>query len=165
MKPSFSSLWMNYPKSNSVRRKDLFGKIGWDNLVNDPNYENTCAIRVSIALQKSGVPVNSSAGMRALAGSLKGKFIEIRQEKLSEQLFKLWGTPESISKESDVGDRNGVISFFEIPGYTVGGGLGGHIDLIDGKSTWLFGLLNEESVCGSNCYWSASRIEFWELKS
>jgi len=161
MKPSFSALWLNYPQ---FKREILFDNIGWTDLIHDPAYKNTCAIRVSTALQKTGINVTSSAGMKGLEGAMKGKAIEIREDKLSEQLSRLWGTPELVSKESDIGDRNGVISFSGIPTYMVGGRAGGHIDLIDGKSTWLFGLFNEESICGSGCYWSASKIGFWELK-
>ena len=165
MKPAFSTLWANYPRSDQVPRPRLFDSIGWSDLTNNAGYQNTCAIRVSIALQKSGVPVTSSAGMKGLSGAMTNKAIEIRQAKLSEQLTRLWGAPELISSESEIGDRNGVISFFEIPTYPLpGGGFGGHIDLIDGKSTWFFGWFNADSVCGSSCYWSAKRVGFWELR-
>ncbi len=174
MKPSFSVLWANYPHADRSTRKQLFDAIGWGSIANEPAYQNTCAIRVSVGLQRSGMEVDSSAGMRALAGAIKGKNIEIRHEKLSDYLKTKWGTPETLvgtpaQMEAAIGDRNGVISFFEIPGYEVGGGLGGHIDVIDGKDKLpirLFGYgfdVNRDSVCGSHCYWNAARAWFWEL--
>jgi len=44
--------------------------------------------------------------------------------------------------ENAIGDKDRVISFFRIPTYVLGGRLGGHIDLVDGKdfaiSTFLY---------------------------
>ncbi|MCB9958762.1 MAG: hypothetical protein H6843_09185 [Rhodospirillaceae bacterium] len=171
MKPSFIRLWLNYPRKSRYPLKALFESIGWDAYVDNENYQNTCAIRMSIALQLSGVDVKSSAGMSALAGPIKGKKIEIRQDKLSDYLESIWGSPEIFTgtgteNEAKIGDRNGVISFFEIPGYVVGGGLGGHIDVIDGKGTTKTKagtVVNLDSVCAGSCYWSAKSVWFWEL--
>jgi|GEM_PF-477728 len=168
VKPAFKILWHNYPHAHAWLRGRLFRTIGWDNLINEPAYQNTCAIRLSIALQKSGVPISSSAGMTGLKGAMKGKPIEIRQENLSRQLRRLWGSPELLPKkktENAIGDRDGIISFFRVPGYPVGGGLGGHIDLVDGKGfaihTFLYfwkRRIDLPSVCGSACYWKAGEI-------
>ena len=91
MKPAFSVLWGNYPQSRLWSREKLFREIGWDSLIDETEYRNTCAIRLSVALQKSGVSISSSAGMTGLKGMMKGKAIEIRQDNLSKQLRQLWG--------------------------------------------------------------------------
>jgi hypothetical protein len=57
--PKISAMWNNYPiedkntVANSVR-----GSILWD-FNHDPNY-NTCCIRTSLALNKSGVPISKN---------------------------------------------------------------------------------------------------------
>lgn len=173
MKPIFTTLWSNYPSAREVSRETLFADIGWESLFSNPAYNNTCAIRLSCALQSCDVVVSSSAGMKALKGPLKGKSIEIRQDRLAEQLKLMWGNPEILpaaNTEAALGDRNGVISFVRIPGYEVGGGLGGHIDVVDGKSfgsvPFLFFWERDvdlPSICGSGCYWNAGEIWFWEL--
>jgi hypothetical protein len=173
MKPLFVTLWSNYPSARDVPRETLFADIGWESLASNPAYENTCAIRLSCPLQASGVLVSSSAGMMALKGPLKGKPIEIRQDRLAEQLKVMLGIPEVLpaaNTEAALGDRNGVIAVERIPGYEVGGGLGGHIDVVDGRSFGSVPFLffwernvDLPSICGSGCYWNAGKIWFWEL--
>lgn len=63
MKPAFRTLWSHYPQRRLWSREKLFRDIGWDSLIKDSAYKNTCAIRLSIALQKSGISISSSAGM------------------------------------------------------------------------------------------------------
>lgn len=133
VKPSFKSLWANYPKGSY---DSIFNFIGWQEFAGKPGWENTCAIRMSICLGLSGVSVSSRARMRALKGPAKGKMIEPRQDYLSLTLQDLWGTPLKCSASegpAKLAGRDGVISFWKIAGYAVGGRLGGHIDLIDGK--------------------------------
>lgn len=118
MKPSFQLLWKNYPRAGEVSRAQLFSEIGWDSLADDPAYANTCAIRMSCALQKSGVSIESSAGMKGLKGAMKNKAIEVRQDKLSEQLKLLWGKPVVLPQtdvENSMGEKDGVISFSGFP--------------------------------------------------
>ncbi len=173
MKPFFSILWNNYPHRHSWPRERLFREIGWEELINEPGYRNTCAIRLSVALQKSSFPISSSAGMNGLKGETKGKAIEIRQDSLSRQLRQFWGSPAILPKtdpENAIGEKNGVISFFRIPEYYVGGRLGGHIDLVDGRDFIQIPFLyffertvEAPSACGLHCPWFAGEIWFWEL--
>lgn len=57
MKPTFSTLKTNFYPSQSVNQAKLFEEIGWSDLVGKPGYVNTCAIRMSLALIKSGVTI------------------------------------------------------------------------------------------------------------
>jgi hypothetical protein len=131
-KPSFKALWANYPHDGYDA---LFQSIGWQAFAHQPGWENTCAIRVSICLARSGVTISSRANMRALTGPIRGKLIEPKQDALSKTLKAIWGDPVALRPRdglSAIAGRDGVVSFFAIAGYNVGGRLGGHIDLIDG---------------------------------
>lgn len=71
----------------------LFEDIGWKDLLDKPEYKDTCAIRMSVGLLRSGVSL-PGARMRANAGTIKGHYIEPGQGKLSMMLKRLWGEPE-----------------------------------------------------------------------
>lgn len=152
MKPSFSIMNQNYPAKES--REALFTDIGWTNLIDNKAFWDTCAIRMSIALRLSSVPF-SSGNMRAHAGKIKGKIIQIRQGDLSRELKRLWGGPEIYKGDHEarkaIGNRKGVVSFFRIEG-----GSGGHIDLI---SLGPHGFQR----CARACAFSALTVWFWEL--
>jgi hypothetical protein len=151
-RPRFSTLMGRYPRA--TRREELFADIGWRDLINNPAYEDTCAIRMSYALLKAGVML-PGARMKAKGGSLNGRRIEPGQAKLSNILKKIWGTPEVYRNEAaartGIGKRTGVASFFRISG-----GDGGHIDLI-----WM----GEHGFqrCARSCYFSALTVWFWPL--
>ncbi|WP_221625276.1 type VI secretion system amidase effector protein Tae4 [Burkholderia sp. Bp9090] len=55
MKPHFSLLNSHYPDNRTVSREALYEELGWQDLVANPAYANTCAIRISLALVKSGM--------------------------------------------------------------------------------------------------------------
>lgn len=188
MRPTWASMWSNYPhkyRAPALKTDALYRSIGWDDLIDKPAFENTCAVRTSMALQRSGIDVKSSAGMRALKGDIKGKQIEIRFDDLANQLKKSWGPPEvlagsAVDQEAALGDRNGVAVFWKLPPNQYPG----HIDVVDGKGTfrkivreywnyapdiWPFydnveREFNAESECGTHCYWGAETVWFWELK-
>lgn len=169
-KPSFRTLWANYPRGTPA---DVLRSIGWDEFIDKPGYENTCAIRMSICLAASGSPVKSSQGMAALSGDIKGKPIELRQDKLSEYLLSLWPRPLKMhagSAEDTINGRDGIISFWKIGTYNVGGVLGGHIDLIDGsvveRKNWLGYVTSRKAQYdyGTHGYMALSEsVWFWEM--
>ncbi|WP_076071146.1 T6SS effector amidase Tae4 family protein [Sphingomonas montana] len=168
-KPSFRRLWSNYPRGSP---ENVLRGIGWDDLIGNPNYENTCAIRMSICLAASGQPVRSSQGMKVLSGPLKGLPIEVRQDTISRYLEQHWGPPLKVAAreaEQRINGRDGVASFFGISGYNVGGRDGGHIDLIDGTVSehGLFGYVWSRSIqysYGSHGYMDrAASVWFWEM--
>jgi Type VI secretion system (T6SS), amidase effector protein 4 len=149
-KPSFSALQAEYYSNRNVTRDDLFYELGWDDLINNDAYHNTCSVRISLALIKVGIPIKGR--IRIKAGPYKGKMIEPGLLKLARMLAtkEYFGKPEKFTSE-DAGfgiyKRKGIVAFIGIPGYEGGG----HMDLISG------------SVCGSDCYWDAKEIWFWEL--
>lgn len=156
MKPSFQVLQQHYPAAGT--RDELYALIGWSDLVNNPAFLDTCAIRMSMGLLGAGVTL-PQARMLAKNGTLKGKRIEPSQARLSGILARIWGKPEVFTSaqgaNTGIGSRSGVVSFFRIHGG--GPGDGGHIDLVwpgDGGSL----------QCARSCYFSAVEIWFWQLE-
>lgn len=157
MRVPFSALMKNYPSNRVVGRDVLFKQIGWDDLIKNGNFTNTCAIRVSLALIRSGVTIPSER-MPIRAGEFKGKRIELGQAKLSAILARrsMLGMPEKFSAATameGVGMRRGLVSFFRlVPGIYEGG----HIDIVAPQ-------LGGMQVCGSSCYWTSQEVWFWPL--
>ncbi|WP_306391149.1 T6SS effector amidase Tae4 family protein [Telluria beijingensis] len=152
MKPLFAVLNQHYPRHES--KENLYRRIGWADVIQHPGFNDTCAIRMSVGLAGAGVPVRGA--MKAKLGDLKNKRIEPRQANLSRMLRGLWGEPDIYASEQDARDgianRSGVISFFRI-----GGGPGGHIDLI---SPGPYGF----PQCARSCFFASEEIWFWPLQ-
>ena len=58
----FSTLWDNYPTET---HDDLFNNVlggGWPALIGNAAYDNTCTIRLSVTLNRSGFKVPTSFG-------------------------------------------------------------------------------------------------------
>ncbi len=160
MKPSFSVLAKNFYSRHKVKQAELFGEIGWEEYIPNINFHNTCAIRLSLALIKSGVHIQGRLSIKS--GPHKGKMIETGQALLSRTLSRkdVFGPPlkykEGTARTALVG-KQGVISFFRVNPAL--GDNGGHIDIFGpGLSTY------EELGCGSDCHWIAGEIWFWPLK-
>ena len=162
MKPTYGKLKKNYSSSNElatnfVDAESLYAEIGYklDDLVKrNPAYVNTCAIRVSLALLKSGVSFIGRLPVKA--GDFKGKKVEAGAKLLADQLMRphVFGKPK-VYKPSEfmknITGKKGVVLFWKITGYG-----GGHIDLIE--------VSNAVFVCNSNCYFNSKEIWFWELQ-
>ena len=159
MKPAFIKLRENYYSVAAVDQAALFGEIGWEDLIGKDSFINTCAIRISLALIKSGIKLKGRMAINK--GPFKGALIEPGQAKLAHMLASpsLLGAPEKFARDEaidgiGIGNRKGIVAFFRIPGYL--GGAGGHIDILL-PSTGV-------KVCGSECYWTCEEIWFWELR-
>lgn len=157
-RPPYAVLRSKYVDRRSVHAKDLYRWIGYPpEYADDPLYANTCAVRMSLALVRCGVPL-SHARMRVLAGECKGKMIEPGQRNLSNILARLWGAPEKFKSGPDakkaIVRRHGVISFFHLWG---GYDRQGHIDMVApyGIDMW---------ACEEDCYWQSTEVWFWPLK-
>jgi hypothetical protein len=140
---SFQQLWDNYPSGNPY---------------NNPDYENQCAIRMSVTFHRVGVEMKSFSEkvLKPLPGKkdigrivLDGKATATRANELGEWL-KLQpiagiGKPENITGAdwlSRVKGRTGIVMF---DGYWTRGSesdtnaSGGHIDLWNGEEMTGFG--------------------------
>ena len=73
MKPAYFTVLSNYYRPLDVKKPELFKEIGWDDLIDNATYYNTCAIRVSLALIKSGLFIHGRIAIKK--GPHKGKLI------------------------------------------------------------------------------------------
>lgn len=161
MKPTYAKLTQNYYSSNElspafVDADALFKEVGYnyDKLIQqNPDYVNTCAVRMSLALIKSGV--DFVGRMKIKDGPHKGKTIEPGAKLLADQLARsvVFGKPDVFVSQDAMrrlSGEKGVVLFWKIAGYG-----GGHIDLIEASTT--------VRVCNSACYFSSKEIWFWPL--
>jgi hypothetical protein len=119
--------------------------------------QNTCAVRVSIALLGAGIQP-APGHMTVQAGKFKGKRLEQSQKRLSTFLEKRLGKPEVYSSgyqaSINIGQRRGIVSFFHLNSATDDQG---HIDLVEPAA-------GDTLQCAGACYWSAREVWFWPLK-
>ena len=159
MKPAYSLLKQNHYSSNDMeknfkRPEFVYSEIGYDINKLGSAYRNTCAVRMSLALLKTGVPF--SGRLKIKAGRFKGQYIEAGAKLLADQLMRpgAFGKPKvyddrSLFKKEAFG-KKGVVLFHRITGYG-----GGHIDLIETATLNL--------VCHSSCFFQCKKIWFWQL--
>lgn len=159
MKPSFYAVSQAYPRKPEYQKAQLFHMIGWDDLINNGNYDNTCAIRVNIALASAGMLIPGR--MRIKAGKLKGRSIEPGQGRLAHLLTRpsMLGAPEIFRGNNEarkgIGSRKGVIAFWNLYSTPTNGQ--GHIDLVSPAEGGF-------NLCAGACYFDAKEIWFWPLK-
>jgi hypothetical protein len=113
IKPPFAVVRHNYPERSDYPRGKLLELLGWDDVLNNPSFMDTCAMRMSYALTQSGVTL---MGARMIGrGKGKGRPIEPRQAALSKILCRMWGEPEKFKSEdtarAGMKGRTGVVSF------------------------------------------------------
>ncbi|WP_145648449.1 T6SS effector amidase Tae4 family protein [Pseudoduganella lurida] len=158
-RPAYAVVRSNFPTRARYPRERLLTEVlGWEDLLENHSFVDTCAMRVSTALALSGVKLIGSR-MKGKGGAARDRMIEPGQAKLSHILRRIWGAPERYRSEAaardGIGKRSGVISFFRIhPEATVSQG---HIDLVEPRS-------NGFSECATQCFFGAAEIWFWPLK-
>src|SRR5215813_8904036 len=144
-------------------RSDLFNNVlggGWPALIDNAAYANTCTIRLSVMLNRSGYPVPGSFGQ--MDGGLTdkdGNNIIARVstgEALVKSLFgeSYWGmnrNPGSPIDLSDVPAETGILIYRVPPGADAGG----HIDLWNKDDCRL--------DCHSNFAVSSYEIALWKV--
>lgn len=163
MKAPFATLRMHFPDTDSVSRDELYQWIGYPENTNNPNFENTCAIRMSLALLGAGFP--NPGGWPIKAGKYKGRSIETKQRKLSNWLVRHLGEPEKFKSgqeaENKIGARYWIVSFFSIYGDA---NPQGHIAIVS-IDRWGRYLRcgNEIDGTATGCYWSSREVWFWPL--
>jgi len=161
MKPSYLKLKENHYSSNELAEsyvdgESLYSEIGYSQkelIRQNSGYVNTCAVRMSLALLKSGVSFVGRLEIKK--GEFKGKTVEPGAKLLADQLMRpmVFGRPQ-IHRPSEfittVAGQKGVVLFWKVTAYG-----GGHIDVIETSNT--------SAVCNSNCYFSSKEIWFWPL--
>jgi hypothetical protein len=132
--PKFNQLWLCYPSNNQpCDQKKADGTNAWD---------NQCAIRVSITLEKAGFALPDYTDTKCKHGHARGA------ESLANYLWKQVGRPDTNCKKSDVIGKKGILFFKDITGFR--GGMGDHIDLWNGSKTQTGEYFN---ICKSTWFW------------
>ncbi|KAJ6441023.1 acetyl esterase [Purpureocillium lavendulum] len=138
---AFKALYWTYDKKKSTDVRQEINPAWADN----PNYANTCCMRLSRALNEYGMPITKSAG--AIPGVETERIFETDQRYIikvnaaREYLLHQWGMPEvnvrkergspfKPAKDPRFKGKTGVIVFAIQFG---GGDATGHVDLWDGK--------------------------------
>lgn len=152
----FNVLRANFPAKARVTAHQLYESIGHPEKLAIAGWENTCAVRLSVALVNSGIAI-SPGYLSIKAEKNKGAQIESRQRQLSEFLARKWGAPEKYAggpaAKKGIGTRRGVISFFQLLGPTDNQG---HIDLV-APNDW------NDLACANDCYWGSVEVWFWPM--
>ena len=162
MKVPYAKLRMHFPDKFNVPPEELYQWIGYPEHVNNPNFENTCAIRMSLCLLGAGFPNPGTYPIRA--GNYKGRALETRQRALSHWLLRHLGQPEKFLGDkayNGIGKRHGVVSFFSIYGDERPQG---HIAIIapDRHNLYLrCGMERDDDSSG--CFWTSRETWFWPL--
>ena len=76
----FATLRKHFPDTQSITPDELYHWIGYPENIGNPNFLNTCAIRLSLALLGAGFP--NPGAWPVKAGKFKGRKIETRQRRL-----------------------------------------------------------------------------------
>ncbi|MDR1424699.1 MAG: type VI secretion system amidase effector protein Tae4 [Azoarcus sp.] len=155
--PSFTTLKDNHYSSNinsqdHKKAADVYQEIGYDYeelLLQNDQYKNTCAVRMSLALLKSDVRFGHPISrLEIKSGHYKGRFVATGAKTLADELRKptVLGEPLTGKKAEEViKAKKGIVFFHGITGYG-----GGHIDLIE-----------PGRVCHSDCYFDEGYREIW----
>lgn len=128
---SFYDLSEYYP---TLPKSDLFSALGgqWPQLKNNPNYNNTCAIRLSVALKMAGLPVpnqfkeaiDGKGNPLILKVVTMSKFLE---SSLGPQYWGMSKEPSVPLKMSHIPKISGIIVY-----HASWSDATGHFDLWDG---------------------------------
>ncbi len=132
--PAFESLDANYPTTSDYKR--ILREIN-PALENDPAFQNTCAMRISMALNANpGHQIPRRPGLLTVRG-LDGNRYAVRVKELKNYLklryslpFKtLFATTMGVIDNAPLKGRRGIIAF-DVTGW---GDASGHFTLWDGK--------------------------------
>jgi len=151
----FADLWSNYlgndALGNSLTTDEVYsligGKVNANHISNSLAFSNTCALRLSWALNKSGNPIPFT---RNETGSgADGMWYFYRVEALSGYISSMLGAPDIESTDpADFAGQQGIIQF-QVSGWTDSTG---HFTLWDGT----------QSAHGE--YWSNSyNVRLWKI--
>lgn len=147
-RPSFDNMSNNYPGDETSEEvyKLIGGKV-YQNHLNDPaKYENSCALRLSRALNYSGAEIPYIEGQTG-SGS-DGKWYFYRVSDLKKYLTNTYGSVDLTGNASDFANKKGII-LFQNCGWS---NATGHLDLWNGNG------------CGNHCYWNqCNDASLWYL--
>lgn len=134
----FSAVKDNYETDGDTFKAARGGNI------NDKSMEDTCAMRMSYALTKAGLPISIPSDYYDKDGNKYIIKVKTMFTFLSDQL----GEPATVDSKSEVEGKTGIIMFY----------VTSHVDLWDDD-----GPVGHDGAGG--CYWTKhdKKVYFWEL--
>jgi hypothetical protein len=146
-RPSFTALRTAYPMGSALDVCTFVGgkvKLNYDN---DPLYRNTCAIRLSRALNYTGYPIERGVANTSCNSGADKKWYIFRMADLANYLTVKLGDPVTLPVDvpaKALAGRRGIVAWGKV-----------HIDLWDGQSACTASYFESEKV--------KDPIRFWEL--
>ena len=140
MKPNFKLMWSSYPTAQFPCNETIRGGgLAW---------QNQCAIRLSIALEKAGLSLKTYNEHTCKHGHARGA------EPLANHLHYAIFWPKKLlspaTAEKQLNGKQGIVFFKDLKGFR--GGRGDHIDLWNGS-------ISKTGVYFGIC----KQVWFWEL--
>lgn len=163
LKPSWDIVYKNYPKNSSggdMEVKDVCSLIGGE--LNNSGITNACAIRVSLALNYSGISIPEITGQTKKGSDGKNYFLYASH--LKNWLNKVFGAPDIHITAAQIGlDAN---KYYD---YLIGIQNRG-IYVMKPKSSESFGATGQatlwaglDCIGGKNYFGAASDVYIWKL--
>jgi len=155
---SYSKLWDEYPDYiNYPDSKEVKALIGGN--VDADWITNTCAIRLSRALNYHGIPVPGNfAGMSTVKGGDKKRYA-FRVREMNKWMTFALGNPDfdQKKKKGDAFSKSALATMKGIIGFDIAfTDATGHLDLWDGS------IFSSEYKVSQNYWTSATRIWMWK---
>ena len=169
--PSYRTLVSNYPNKHDTPTSELLNEIGGEVRSNLTDAVNTCAIRVSYALNHSGTPITRMAGLYLLQGAAakgpagpaarpRSDLYILRVLDMKKYLTHEYGVGKKIYDAGTAGDKlvgvtaatQGII-LFQWNGPFAEFGATGHVDLFQLSASNPASPSDLISECEGACYW------------
>ena len=98
-----------------VAKKELYTRLGgqWPTLIDHPNYQNTCAIRLSIAFHAAGYEINNKY-KEAVAGDGRNIIIKVKTmwDYVNETVGPFyWGMSKNPGTPVNIPAKKGIIAY------------------------------------------------------
>jgi RHS repeat-associated protein len=141
----FDDMWRNYPIGLSAESVYILigGKVEW-NYWNNPNFRNSCALRMSRALNYGGYPITKQAGTGSGADN---KWYFYIVDALEKHIRKVFGPPDMTNVSAGSVQMKKGIVLFRNCGWD---DATGHFDL---WNRVMFGGGGYWGECGNNYFW------------
>ncbi|HNX44315.1 MAG TPA: T6SS effector amidase Tae4 family protein [Bacteroidales bacterium] len=146
--PLFLDMIKNYPAGQTSEEvyKLIGGKVYQNYKGNPTAYANSCALRISRALNYSGAEIPFVKDQTGSGSDGKWYFYKIKD--LKNYLTSTYGPPDLTGNEASMANQHGIILFQDCGWLDATG----HIDLWDGNS------------CAHKCYWDqCGNASLWLL--
>jgi RHS repeat-associated protein len=159
---AFDSIWNSYP-SHEVYGSGTAGTSGESvQQLTGVDVVDTCALRMSYALNQSGFTISKSDGKSAMKGS-DGKYYLVAQADVGKFITKQFGAPQNIGKSGVAGfDQSAAGSgFVRFSIHFATGTATGHIALFKNGG---FHESEDDYTSPGPGHWVVQGIQYWRMQ-